>query len=234
MEELNVVASKPENQLQRLVSIIVSPGKTFESIMKKPNFALPLILTLAIGALVTLLTKDLAAELINLSYANAGLTPEQITQTKAMTEGYMQVLMYVGILVMPLTSLFKGMISHFISLMMGGEGKLSESVSVVVNAYVIQLLGMLLSLPIILMTKNAAFTFSAAVLLPMTKYGTPIYTTASAISVFTIWYLALSVMGFKKVHNYSTGKAMIAILIPFLLMIGFTWIGVFAGGPSGL
>lgn len=234
MEESNIVVTKPENQFQRLISIIGSPSKTFESIMKKPNFLVPLLLTLVVGGLVTLLTRDLALELMDLTYANAGLTPEQVAQTKEMTAGYMQVLMYVGIVVMPLTSLFKGMISHFISLMMGGEGKLSESVSVVVNAYVIQVLGMLLSLPVILLTKNAAFTFSAAVLLPMSKYGTPIYTTASSLSIFTIWYLTVSVMGFKKIHNYSTGKALIAILLPFLLMIGFSWIGVISGAPSGL
>lgn len=234
MEE-NQIIQKPENQLQRLYSIFVSPGKTIASVEAKPNFLLPIVVIVAVSALTAFLTKDLAAILVDMTYANAGMTPEQIATIKETSSGFMSAMLYIGIFAAPLSALFKGMISHFISLMIGGEGKFAASVSMVVNAYMIQMLGTVLALPIILITKNAAFSYSPAVFLPMSKYGTPVFTTASALSVFTIWYLYVSVLGFKKLHKYSTAKALIAVILPFVILLAFGWLGVLTGGaPSGL
>ncbi len=225
---------KPQNQFQRAMNIIVSPMSVIEDIKLKPNFLLPLGLIVLVGIISTLLTKDLAAQLVDITYANAKMTPDQIAATKEATSGLMSAMMYIGIILMPLIPLIKGCVSHLLSILFGGEGTFAETVSLMVNAYLIQMLGTVIALPIMLITNNGAFGFSPALLLPIAKFGTPIYSTLAALNLFAIWYLVVSIMGVKKIHNVATWKAALIVLLPFVLMTGFTWIGVLMGAPSGL
>jgi hypothetical protein len=225
---------KPQNQFQRAMNIILSPMSVIEDIKLKPNFLLPLGLILLVGIISTLLTKDLAAQLIEMSYANANLTPDQIAAAKEINSGFMTAMMYIGIVMLPLIPLIKGCVSHLLSILFGGEGTFAETTSLMVNAYLIQMLGTVIALPIMLMTSNGAFGFSPALLLPMTKFGTPIYSTLTALNLFAIWYLIVSIMGVKKIHNVATWKAALIVLLPFILVTGFAWIGVLMGAPSGL
>lgn len=233
MEQTEI--KKPQNQFQRAINIIVSPMSVIEDIQRKPNFLLPIGLILVIGFITSFLTKDLMAQLIDMSYANAGLTADQIASTKELTSGYMSVMLYVGILFIPLVPMVKGCVSHLLSILFSGEGTFGSTVSLMLNAYLIQMFGGLIALPVMLMTQNGAFGFSAALLLPLEKYGTPLFTTLSTLNLFTIWYLIVTVMGIKKLQNLSTWKATFIVLLPFILMTGFSWISVFIGGaPSGL
>lgn len=232
MEQTEI--KKPQSQFQRAVNIVTSPMKAIEAIQEKPNYLLPLIIIWAIGIISLLLTKDLASQLMDISYQNAGMTADQIATTKEAMSGYMTVMMVIGIIVMPLAPLVKGCVSHLISIMFSGEGKIGSTVSLMLNAYLIPMFGTLLALPMMLITQNGAFSFSPAILLPITKFGTPIFNTLSTLNIFTIWYLVVSVMGIKKIHNLETWKAVIIVLVPFVVVIAFSWVGVLMGSPSGL
>lgn len=231
----NTENRKPQNQFQRVVNIIMAPIGTIDDIKEKPNYLLPLAIIWIVGLLSILLTKDLASELMDISYQNAGLTADQIASTKEMMGGYITVMMYVSVLMMPLAPFVKGSVAHLFSLVFSGEGKYGSTVSLMFNAYVIPMLGTLISVPLMLITRNGAFSFSPAILLPLTKYGTPIYTTLMHFNIFTIWYLAVTVIGIKRIHNVATWKAALIVILPFAVMVGFTWIGVLMGTvPSGL
>lgn len=226
--------SQPQNQFQRAMNIIMSPMSVIEDIKLKPNFLVPLGLIVLVAIISTLLTKDLAAQLVDITYANAKMTPDQIAATKEATSGFVTAMMYVGIILLPLVPIVKGCVSHLLSILFGGEGTFAETVSLMVNAYLIQILGTIIALPIMLMTSNGAFSFSPALLLPITKFGTPIYATLTALNLFAIWYLIVSIMGIKKIHNVATWKAALIVLLPFVLITSFAWMGVLMGAPSGL
>ncbi len=226
---------KPQNQFQRVVNIIMAPVSTIDDIKEKPNYILPLAIIWAIGLLSVLVTKDLSSALMDISYQNAGMTAEQIASTKEMMGGYMTVMMYVTVLFMPLAPFVKGSVAHLLSLVFSGEGKYGSTVSLMLNAYMIPTLGTLISLPLMLITQNGAFSFSPAILLPLSKFGTPIYSTLAALNIFTIWYLAVTIVGIKRIHNVATWKAAFAVILPFAIMVSFTWISVLMGSaPSGL
>ncbi len=233
MEETTEVR-KPQNGIQRAINIIVSPTGAIESIKEKPNYMVPMVIIWVVTLIATFLMKDFKEQLTDIALAGQGMSADQAAASKEMMSGFVTAAMYIGIVLAPLGAIFKGGISQLFSLIFSGKGTFGTTVSLVLNAYIIQMLGTVISLPIILMTQNAGFSFSPALLLPITKYGTPFYATLSALNIFTIWYLVVSVIGIKKIHEVSTWKAAVIALAPFILMVAFTWIGVLSGAPTGL
>lgn len=234
MEENQAVTiKKPMSGFERLIKIFTSPSEVFESIEAKPNFLLPIIVVVAITALISFLTKDLLAEYTMQVLLNQGMDRSQIDATLEATKTFAQVGLIAGIVFSFLSPLIKGLVAHLFSIMFSGEGKVNASVSVVLNSYMIAMLGSLLALPIIIMTKNPMFTFSPAVLLPAADMGKPIYTALATLNIFTIWYLVVSIIGFKKVHKYSTIKASLAVLIPFGLVLLMSFASVITGSMAG-
>lgn len=224
---------KPQSQIQRAINIIVSPSSAIEAIKAKPNYLLPLAIIWVIGILSTLLTKDLMAQYTEMAYSSAGLSADQIAATKETMSGLTQVTMYITMLVLPLAPVVKGLVSHLLSILFSGKGTMGSTVSLMLNAYIIQMVGTLISLPIMLMTQNALFSFSPALLLPVEKMATPLFSTLASLNIFTIWYMIVSVMGIKKIHEVATWKAVVITLLPFILILSFSWIGVLFGAPSG-
>lgn len=232
-ENQAVSVRKPMSGFERIVKIIFSPTEVFESIERKPNFILPMVITIVVTGLITFFTKDLMAEYTKQLLLNQGLDSSQLEATLEATKTLTQVSLVLGVIFSFLSPLIKGLVSHLFSLMFGGEGKVDASVSVVLNAYMIVMLGSLLSLPIVVLTQNPVFSFSAAVFLPTADAAKPLYTLLSSLNVFTIWYLIVSIMGFKKVHKYSTMKASLAVIIPFILMLLVSFGGVIMGTMAG-
>ncbi len=232
--EQSTEVKTPQSGLQRALNIIIAPTSTFESIKEKPNFLVPMIVIWVVTLVATYLMKDFKDQLVDIALAAQGVSADQAAASKDMMSGFTTAAMYIGIVVAPLGAMFKGAISHLLSILFSGKGSFGSTVSLVLNAYLIQMLGTIISLPFIMITQNGAFSFSAALLLPIAKFGTPLYTTLSTLNIFTIWYLVVSVMGMKKVHEVSTWKAAVMALAPFIVMIAFSWINVLMGAPSGL
>lgn len=234
MEDNQAVSvKKPMSGFERIIKIIFSPTEVFESIERKPNFLLPMLITVAVTALVTFFTKDMLAEYTKQIMMNQGMSSSQVESALEATKTLTQVSLVLGIVFSFLSPLIKGAVSHLFSIMFGGEAKIDASVSVVLNSYMIVMLGTLLALPIVILTQNPVFSFSAAVFLPAADSAKPLYTLLSTLNVFTIWYLVVSIIGFKKVHKYSTIKASLAVLIPFGLMMLVSFAGVIMGSLAG-
>ena len=225
---------QPQSGIQRVISIFTAPTTAVEAIKEKPNYLVPMVIIWVIGIAYTLLTRDLTMQAMDAAYASTGLSADQIAATKEQMSGLTTVSLYVGMLIMPLLPMFKGAVSHLLSILFSGKGSFGSTVSLVLNAYIIQMIGTAIALPIVLLTQNIGFSFSPAIILSADKIGTPIFSTLSAFNVFTIWYLAVTVIGIKKIHEVSTWKAAVIALFPFILFIGVSWIGVAFGGPSGL
>lgn len=234
MEDNQVVSiKKPLSGFERLIKIIYSPSEVFESIERKPNFLLPMLVTVVVTALVTFFTKDMLAEYTKQMMMSQGLSSSQIESTLEATKTLTQVTLVLGIVFSFLSPVIKGCVSHLFSIMFSGEAKIDASVSVVLNSYMIVMLGTLLALPIVIVTQNPVFSYSAAVFLPAADSTKPLYTLLSSLNVFTIWYLIVSIIGFKKVHKYSTIKASLAVLIPFGLLMLMSFAGVIMGSMAG-
>jgi hypothetical protein len=133
--------------------------------------------------------------------------------------------MFISIFYFVCTPFFKGGVAYALSTILGGEGKFKSTLGVVVNAYFIMLLGQLVRMIIVLMTKDPYFSFSAALLLGSGSETSSLFSVLSAIDIFSLWYLGVSMIGIQKLHNLSTVKAFAAVFGPWLMVIAFGFAG---------
>jgi hypothetical protein len=133
--------------------------------------------------------------------------------------------MFISIFYFVCTPFFKGGVAYALSTILGGEGKFKSTLGVVVNAYFIMLLGQLVRMIIVLMTKDPYFSFSAALLLGSGSEMSSLFSVLSAIDIFSLWYLGVSMIGIQKLHNLSTVKAFAAVFGPWLMVIAFGFAG---------
>jgi hypothetical protein len=89
----------------------------------------------------------------------------------------------------------------------------------------------LIRIPLALMTKNYLFSFSPAAFLPVAAQTSALYSFLSIFDVFTLWYLVISVIGFKTVHRLPTGKAVVVVLVPFVLSTLAALVPLLTGTP---
>ena len=107
MGETKIAPPQPEEPpadsfLSRALGIFISPGRTFESIVRRPDFLAPLIIT-TVGAYIiieAMLEKVGAALIIRQSLEVSGkagqMTPEQLNQTIQKVAGITAISMRVA------------------------------------------------------------------------------------------------------------------------------------------
>ena len=221
MTEIERPQEKPLSGLERLYQILINPGKVFESIMVKPNVLLPLLVVFVVTALHTFILRDDLKVQLDETIRNAPQLAEASMDAATLQSIIdMQFNVTLGIVLISafLAPLIGGAISHLISMFMSGEGSFKESISVTTNSSIIGALGALCALPIAFMTHNYGFTFSAATFMIKDPFS-PVYVLMSMLNVFLLWQLAVTVMGFKKIHEFGMIKAAIAVLTPTFVMI---------------
>jgi hypothetical protein len=207
------------NFFQRVIGIIIKPSETMEDINKKTN-VLPAIFTVAVVFLLTVLgSLGPLKDMLTSQYETMGMDYSAIQSSMNMV----LVISAISAVVMSvLAPLAKAGASHMISAIYDCEGNFGKTFAVVIYSYLILALGALLKLPIVNLTNNYIFDFNAAIFLPSSSVGTTIHTALSLINVFVFWYLGVTIIGLKKVHKYSTVKAAVAAIIPWLLASGIS------------
>ena len=217
--------SQPENPMsffQKAVSVFIHPVKAFEAIRQKPDVFFPYSVNVIVSALFALLTMNLmrayTLDTLAGTYQQMGvdIPADQLGGFVKMTMISSVVAMIVFSVLAPF---IKGAFAHLISMAFDAKTTFKRSLSVVAYAYLIMMLGTLIRIPVALLTENYLFTFSPALLLSGAAPTDPRYAFLSAFDLFTIWYLVVSVIGFKTVHRLKTWQAALVVLIPFLMSL---------------
>lgn len=219
---------------QKVIGIFTRPTKVFESIRQKPDVLFPYLLSMSNFAIFAFATMAVLRDytfgtlLENYKLLGIEVPPDQL-------QTFVNVTMVSSVLGMIATSVIapfvKGSFSHLISMAYSSQTTYKRSLSVVAYAYVIILLGMLIRIPLALMTKNYLFSFSPAAFLPVAAQTSALYSFLSIFDVFTLWYLVISVIGFKTVHRLPTGKAVVVVLVPFVLSTLAALVPLLTGTP---
>lgn len=218
----------------KVIGIFTRPQKVFESIRQKPDILFPYLLGAVIFSVFAFLTmemlRDYTMDMILVQYRKMEI---EVSADQLKTFVNLTMLSSVlGMIAIGVIAPFvKGSFSHLISKAYSAKGTFKRSLSVVAYAYIIILLGTLVRIPVALMTNNYLFSFSPAAFLPQTLQLTPLYTLLSMFDIFTLWYLVVSVIGFKTVHQLSTGKAAVVVLVPFLLSMLMAIVPLLTGTP---
>jgi len=215
-----------------LVGVFLDPRRTFESIDRKPDYLVPLLLVIVVGTLFTIITWPIIESTLMQAQIEQleeqGMTQEQIDQ--AMSVGKMfgfigpAISIILGSLVVSLILLFAG------NVMMGGSSKFKKVFSVYCYSGVISILAYVIKLPLALNKNSLEVYISPAALFPASAQDTILFKVAAVFDVFVIWQLIVVTVGMSVIFKTSFQKAITVVGTLYIIYAAATI--AFGGGPA--
>ncbi|HUL17244.1 MAG TPA: YIP1 family protein [Terriglobales bacterium] len=227
----------------RLFGVLFSPGKTFEDIVRKPNWVLPSLVLLIFSVIATVCLvqrvdwNDVVRSQIEKSSASSQLTAEQKDQRAAMGAKVAPIIAYVGSVLGPVVLLLLvGLIMWGAYALLGGVNSgFPTAFSITAHSFMPTLVGTPIFLIILFLKpkgtidiENPMATNLAAFLPGDTAKW--LFTLCKSIDIFTIWSLILIAIGFAAVNpkKVKTGKAMgiaFGVWIAYVVVrTGIAWV----------
>lgn len=226
--------------LSRAVGVFISPGRAFESIVRRPDFIAPLIISTvaAIAVSETMMAKigmeRIVRKSIEMSPRASQMTAEQLQQAAHQGAVFGAIFARVFELVgAPIYLLIVAAVGLFIvNVMFGGATNFKVNFSVACYAYLVGLVGGALALVVILFGDAEQFNpqnfipSSAGFFLNPHDVSKPLYTIASSFDIFTAWFLVVASIGL----SVATARKVRPIPI-FLTFFGMwlVWVLIKAG-----
>lgn len=231
-----------DSSFGRLIGALVSPGKTFESIAKRPTWVVPLLVLAIVSSLVFYLAgqrtdyRDVITKTVEQS--GRDVTEEQLEPQIAMMEKAGPIISAVSTpLVIVLITLIVALLYWVAFKLLGSDLSYKDSMATTLHASMPAVVSMLISIPVILGkgtlgyedTKTGSFlTSNLALFAPEDAPG---WLTALLASVdfFSLWSLAVTIIGFKAVARLSTQKVAVTAIVLWLLFVGLRvgWAALF-------
>jgi hypothetical protein len=217
----------------RLAGVLVSPTKTFKAIAEKPTWAVALLILVVIGVLTGVLMSGRVdwADVTRDSLEAQGqeLPEEQLDRIIDFQEKAGPALMIGGSLVaQPLVYMLLALVFMVVFKMLGGDLNFLRSFSVILHGMMPRAVMGLLSIPVILgkdefgfeeLKDGTVLTSNLGAFAPEDA-GTALVALLSSVDLFSLWVLALLIIGYGTVAKVSKGAAtggVIALWIVYLL-----------------
>jgi hypothetical protein len=227
--------------LSRALGVFISPGSTFESIVRRPNFLAPLITAIIMAVTVTEVMLDkigidrIVRQSLELSGRASKMSADQMDQAVRQAGTITAVLARAGgLLGPPIYLLIIAALGLLIvNTIFGATTDFKVSFSVTCYAYLISLVGAVLGLVVILFGDLEQFNpqnfipSNVGFFLNPREISKPLYTIASSFDIFTIWFLILVALGL------STAAAKKVRPLPIFLTYLGMWV-IWVLGKAGL
>jgi hypothetical protein len=226
--------------LSRALGVFISPGATFESIVRRPDFLGPLITSIVAAIVVTEVMmhkigmERIVRQSMELSGSASKMSAEQMQQAVHQSVTWGAVIARVGeFLGPPIYLLILAAVGLFIvSVIFGGTTDFKVSFSVICYANLVGLVGAVLALIVILFGDPEQFNpqnfipSNIGFFLNIRETPKFLYTIASSFDIFTTWILVLASQGL----SIATGRKVRPVPI-FLTYLGMwvIWVLVKAG-----
>lgn len=229
----------------RLLGVLFSPGDTFRSIAQRPTWVWPLLLLLVVNSATGFLMfqkVDFAGSMRQqVERSGQSMTTEQkqqMEETWGKLGKYMPVIVGATALVFgPLSFLFIALLFWFLFRLAGSELPFLSAFSTTLHSLVPQAISALLAIPIILgrasitmedaragrvlMSSLAAFAPEGTGPVPLALLG--------SLDFFTLWSLALLILGFRLVGRVKGGTSAGVVIglwaVWVLIKVGLAAIG---------
>jgi len=229
-------ATRELNFFQRFMGIFLSPRETYESIDRKPDWVMPLLVLVLITVAFTFITmpismpEQMAKQREKLE--EKGQSAEEIDAAMAMGEKFGKIIGPIGAaigtgLILVLMSAIFLFIGNFI---LGGQTTFLKMFSVYLYTSLIGILAMLVKLPLILSKNTTDVSFSLAMLLPADAAKSFLYYILKSIELFSIWHFALLAIAFSVLYKFSMKKSawVMVVLFGIYVLISATLMKIFA------
>jgi len=203
-------SQKPINHFGRIIGVFFSPKATFEDVVRRPSWIVPVILMTVLGLGVGFVMnqrinwRDVASKRIEESSRASQLTPEQKEQQLAMSDKISPPIAYaIGLLGPILAVLIVGGVMLLAYNLLGGaNANFSVAMGIVSHAYIVTMISSLLFILVLYLREPGTINLDNPVatnlgaFLPDTS-AKWVLKLGSAIDVFSFWVLFLIALGFS-------------------------------------
>jgi hypothetical protein len=220
--------------LARLGRVFVAPASTFASIARRPSWALALLVLCSTTLVVKLLVEPrIDPQSLAAFLEEKNVPPEKVEEAVQQQLSPTPARRYVGIVTAfggaGLFYVVTSALFFACARLFGGELDFRRSLSTTLHGLLPFFVASIVAIPVILSRESIAFeeTFSGNFLAShagaFAGEDAGAVTTAllSSIDLFSIWCIALLVIGFGTVARLSRGAAIATVLIPWLIGVGF-------------
>jgi hypothetical protein len=212
--------------MERLYMIFTSPDRVFRDLAARPRWigafltvvVISIVSTQAIFPLIEQARND---QILNSPRYTEEQAREMIEQMEAVPPSVARVFTVVMVTFSQMVWLLvsAGLLMFGCNVILGGEGRFSQMLSVAAHASLVAIPKTLLTVPLMLSKQSLQVATSLQVLLPMDQWGTPAGVLLGAVDVFYIWTISLIVMGISAVYGFTKGKAATLVVSIYLLII---------------
>ena len=230
-------ADPKPSAFQRIGGVLFSPGETFESIARRPDWVVPFLIIIGlalIGGIALGTRLDFHALARDAMDANPK-TAEMPADAAETATKFMAASMKIGSFLAPvLTAIGIFLTAGVLQLafrLFGGEGTFKQALAVTNYAWMPRAIKGILGLIVILSRESVdIFTLQNPVMSNLGFLFAPKdhplgFALASSLDVFSIWCLILLIIGFSKVSRQSTSKSAsivigLWVVVTLLMLIG--------------
>lgn len=236
------VAPQTKSGIQRVFGVLFDPVATFADIARRPDILAPLLVLIVSSILssVVIVPRMDFDSLIREQMSQQGreMSAEDMDRTVRIGVASAKVLAYAGpILAIIVTAIIAGILLLAMRIM-GGEGTFKQAFSVSLYGWMPYVVASIVGI-IIVLVRNTAISPEQASNLVMSNLGflvdmkeNPVaFALLSSIDIFTIWTLALFIIGFSFVSRFSRGKTA-AIILTLWAMLVVAKVGLAAIGAA--
>jgi hypothetical protein len=242
-EERNPETAAESGSFGRVVGAIVNPRPTFESIVRKPSWLVPLLLLLAINlALILSFSHRIGwRALIEKQVANNSqfqqLSPVEQQQRIARGMKLAPVAGYVGGTVgnVIILLIVAGIFLAAFNIVFGSGIKFRQSFGIATHAFMPAVLKGLIGLAVVWVRPPEGVNLQNLVMSNVGAFlpaGAPLWlqTLGSALDLFVFWIIALLALGFTAASSSRKVKfgSSLAVVVTIWLVFLLGWVGIMA------
>jgi hypothetical protein len=228
-------AGPKPNPFQRIIGVLFSPDATFASIARRPDWVVPLVLLLLVAMAAGVIMAphiDFGAAAREAMEQNKNTTPEQIDKAVRISASIGKVFTYLA----PVLSLIGLLVIAGVVLLafriFGGEGDFKQAFSVTCYASVPTIIKSIVTL-IIVVAKGGIIPAQALATIVRSNLGflvdyktNPVaFALLSSFDIFSVWFLALLIIGFSYVARVSKVKSAVTIISLWVIVLLLKLIG---------
>ena len=221
--------AKPSS-LQRIFGVLFAPFPTFESIARRPDWLVPLIILMVIslaGGVIIAQHVDFTAmahEAIEMNPQASKIPADRIDTMIRFTAATMRVSAYASPLLAIVVLMIIAAILMLAFRMFGGQGTFRQAFSVTIYAWYPLLIKNILAV-IVLVNKTAISVFDLQnpilsnlgfLFDPKTQ---PVqFALGSSLDLFSIWSLVLMIIGFAAISRLPRARSATIVVVLWLVM----------------
>lgn len=233
-----VEAVETKGAFERIIGVLFSPGETFRDIARRPSFIVPLLLIVILGFVSTALTLPkfdyesfLQQQADVMKKKNPNFRDSDLEGMTPMLTASVKVMSWLGPLLIVLWWVIIAAILMLGTKIMGGRGTFKQAFAATVHAWIpMTIFGIILTIVIVM--RGSFDPLSAATLVKSNpaflvdmKAQPVLFAILSSLDIFTIWFVALLVIGFSELSGLSRGKTAAVVVglwvVQILIKTGF-------------